>query len=257
MKPKLCIIIFSLLLFFVFVQPIKAQQPCPDLIIQKITISPQNPTLGSTVKIKVVVKNIGLRGTPKTTKLSIELVGKRRFFQIPILGPSGVQIVNHNVRIIPASNYKIVAKVNRSPRLFPECNPNNNGKVLSFKLACPDPAIVSFKLSGKARYRPGEVMLFKVGIKNLGILKSAPTVLTLYLKDKPQKRVNIPSLKPNKTHSVTINLGVQATFKNIFHPYQITNQKKWNLKAEVRLKRIQKECNMWNNRKKLDITITR
>jgi len=106
--------------------------PCPDLVVETLTHSPDTPTTVDEITFTAVVKNIGA-GTASSSTLSFRVGGETtpQMFSVPSLVPGQTYTAQRQLVLGVAQNYIVtaIADVNND---VPESNEINNQRTDTF-----------------------------------------------------------------------------------------------------------------------------
>ena len=104
--------------------------PLPDLVVQRITLSPGNPTIGTPTTINVKIRNNGTAPTPNNTWIGVAVFvdgGYQGAFFIPNLGSLGVgQSFTGTVNWTAVGGRHTIKAVVDDVNRIPESNEGNN-----------------------------------------------------------------------------------------------------------------------------------
>ncbi len=107
-------------------------EPRPDLVIQRMIVSPENPATTDAITLTVVVKNIGDMGS-RSCQLKIKAGGEgwSPNYPVPVLPAGGTHIARRTLTLPVASTYRSTATVDVDDR-NQESDERNNQGVLDF-----------------------------------------------------------------------------------------------------------------------------
>jgi len=151
---------------------VAASDPGADLIVQDISLSPENPTFGDTVTITVIIKNQGIQDADSSrvacyiddNYLTSEYVEPINADTVKITTFTwDAQVGSHTIRAVADSSEQVA-----------EADENNNNKTFTFSTLAPDLIIQSITWTPEDPSK-GDSITFSVAIKNQGISKSQST----------------------------------------------------------------------------------
>jgi subtilase family serine protease len=107
-------------------------EPRPDLVIQRMTISPENPTTADEITLTVVVKNVGNEGSG-SCQLEIKAGGEGRSprYLVPVLAPNRTHTARRTLTLPVAQTYRSTATIDVDSRNT-ESDERNNQEILDF-----------------------------------------------------------------------------------------------------------------------------
>jgi subtilase family serine protease len=184
----------------------------PDLVIETITWSPQNPSVEDHVDFKVTIKNQGnLRASFSNVDLYID--GNSR-------GYRGVQGVDAEASLTVTfpwtaqpGSHTIKAVADILGQLL-ESDETNNDRTVSYSTAAPD-LIVSSITWSPADYTKGSDVTFTMTIKNQGSGKADYSHVAYYIDDAYQTSTLIGQINAGATATVTFGWLAQADFHTV------------------------------------------
>jgi hypothetical protein len=184
--------------------PIIASQP--DLVIYgKMTRTPKHPGMGETFKFRFCVTNNG-GGIANASVAELIITGPesyrttKRIAIRKLLGIGDRQYFSKDLKLDKWGIYRFTLKLDVDNNVT-EANEGNNEKFILVDVN-PLPDLTVTVTSGiHAR------LAFKSSIwadvKNIGELRSAPSILHFYVQKHGTKTYNIPALDPGETHTIT------------------------------------------------------
>ena len=173
-----------------------------DLIVQNITLSPQDPTIDDTVTITVAVKNQGTvsAGLNNVTCYMDSVILDTRTISSLAAGITTsvaftwtAQKGSHSVKAIADSGGAIT-----------ETDETNNIKIFNFSTLAPDLIVQSVSWSPQNPSK-GDNVVFSVIIQNQGNTKSSLTNTILYVDGVSKGSQNIDAINPGSTATKTFS----------------------------------------------------
>jgi len=179
----------------------------PDLIIEQITWTPSEPSIGDTVTFTVTVKNQG------------EAISGYAYIVYYIdniqLTSGRVNPVSHNATdnqtftwTVTTGEHVIKAFVD-STDIVDESDETNNEKVTIFTPSAPDLIVESIDWSHNEPF-VGETVTFTLTVKNNGGIKAGTSLVHLYIDNNPRGYQDIPELDPGTKVTRTFSWTVAA-----------------------------------------------
>lgn len=178
----------------------------PDLIIQSISWSPENPSKGDNIVFTITIKN---QGTSKARASDINLYidGNSRGYQdISIIDP-GSSITSTYHWVAPTGDHAIKAVVDENNRVN-EGNETNNELTSTFSTLAPDLTIqvITWEPENPSK---GDEVSFTVTIKNQGSGRADSCHLAYYIDDKYQSTLPVNSLETGASVNITFSCTAQ------------------------------------------------
>lgn len=158
--------------------PAALSELVPDLVVQDITLSPENPILGDTVTFTVTIKNQGTEEAgPSRVAYYIDGTYLASEYMDPIAAGTTVtktftwkpQVGSHTVTAVADSSEQVT-----------EADENNNTKAFTFSTLAPDLIIQSITWTPESS-SIGDSIVFSITIKNQGSIKSGSTNVNFYI----------------------------------------------------------------------------
>jgi len=184
-----------------------AADPGPDLVVQNIALSPQEPSLDDTVTIMVTVKNQGTQGASfsyAACYIDDTLLGSE---YVVALGAGTLTTVSFTWEPQPGTHtIKAVADPGNS---ITETDETNNNKTYTFAPLASDLTIQSITWSPEEPSR-GDNVVFSIVIKNKGNCQSGFTKLGFFIDGNSRGYQDIQGIKAGGTATVTYNWTAQT-----------------------------------------------
>ncbi len=187
----------------------------PDLIIDDITLSPGNPSMGDETTFAIRVKN---QGNKRAGGSNVGLIidgNSRGYRAIPVLESGDNCTMNWPWTATTGSHsFQIIADFLNQVK---ESDENNNTKAVTYATAKPDLVIYAISYSPENRSATSNVTV-TVTVKNQGSGTATSSLLAYYIDDACQEVVYISGLSPGATATKTFSqvMGVDTyTFKAI------------------------------------------
>ncbi|MFC1967081.1 CARDB domain-containing protein [Chloroflexota bacterium] len=174
----------------------------PDLIIQEITSSPDDPSVGDLVTITVIVKNHGyLMARP--SKLELEIDGNGMGTRdVPRLEPDETDTIVYTWKAQSGPHtFRAVADVLNQVE---EGDEENNDYTIPYATTAPDLVITAITWSPSSPSVDDEVT-FTAYVKNQGIGMAEYSHVAFHINDKYLESVYVGQLNPGGTTSVTFS----------------------------------------------------
>lgn len=107
---------------------------CPDLIVKRITITPENPTTSDVIKFEAAIVNMGNCAAP-VTRAAMWVGGETNpgIFNVPALNPGAAHGINRAERLNVAQDYRVRVQANHGNNAD-ECNETNNENHKDFRV---------------------------------------------------------------------------------------------------------------------------
>jgi uncharacterized repeat protein (TIGR01451 family) len=179
----------------------------PDLIVQDITLSPQDPIIGDIVTITVVVKNQGsVDAGPNsvTCYMDSNVLDTKA---ITSLGPGITKAVTFTWTAVKGSH--VVKAIADASGAITETDETNNVRTYNFSTLAADLVVQSVVWSPQNPSN-GDNVIFTVIIRNQGTSKSSMTDVTLYVDGVSKGSQNIDIINPSSTVTKTLNWVASA-----------------------------------------------
>ena len=171
-----------------------------DLIVQNISLSPQNPAIDDTVTITVTIKNQG----SATAGLSNVVC----YADSTILDTKSIDPLNASVMRTVSFTWKAVEgshtiRAVADPSGFiTETNENNNTKTFTLTTLASDLIVQSITWSPSSPSK-GDSIVFSIIIKNQGSSKSQYTKVNFYIDENSRGFQDIAAINPSGTLTTT------------------------------------------------------
>lgn len=153
----------------------------PDLIIETITWSPENPSIGDTVTFTVKVRNQG-GGSASSSRVYFYIDGSSKGYQeIPEIDAGTTVTGNFNWKA-EAGSHAVKAIVDKD-NWIPESDENNNQTTVNYSAtSLPDLIIenITWKPSSPS---VGDTVTFTIAVKNKGNGRAGASRIYLYIDD--------------------------------------------------------------------------
>lgn len=184
-----------------------------DLIVQDISLSPQEPAIGDTVTITVTIKN---QGTEAAGASQVEC-----YVDNIILATKSVSALNAGTATTVAFTWQVQAgshtfkAVADSAGVITETNETNNIRTFTMSTLAADLTIQSLTWAPQNPSK-GDNIVITVSVRNMGSLKSRATSVTLYVDGVSTGSQDIDAINPGSTVTRTFNwvaLSGQHTIK--------------------------------------------
>ena len=193
----------------------------PDLIIESLTHSPENPTTEDTITFTAVVKNVGDgKAVPSTLALK---VGGETFpatYSIPGLNPGETHTVQRQETLSVAQRYRNTATADLNNEVL-ETDENNNQKTDDYAVrpVPPKPPDLIIESLAHSPENPTteDTITFTAVVKNVGDGKAGSSTLALKVGGETiAKTYPVPALEPGETHTVQRQetLSVAQRYRN-------------------------------------------
>jgi subtilase family serine protease len=172
----------------------------PDLIVQNISLSPENPAIDDTVTITVTIKNQGTA----TAGLSNVLC----YADSTILDTKSIDPLNAGVMMTVVFTWKAVEgshtikAVADSSGFITETDENNNTKTFNLTTQAADLIIQSITWSPSSPSK-GDSIVFSITIKNQGSSKSQYTKVNFSIDENSRGFRDIAAINPGGTLTAT------------------------------------------------------
>ncbi|MCK4862902.1 MAG: hypothetical protein KAS25_01335 [Dehalococcoidales bacterium] len=150
----------------------------PDLIVQSITMSPQDPALDDMVTITVTVKNQGntAAGTSHVVCYVDSTILATKFIDSVVAGTMKTTIFTWTAQAGPHT----IKAVADSSEMVAETDENNNIKTFTMSTLAPDLIVQSITWSPDTPSR-GDSIVFTITIRNQGNSRARPSTVHLYI----------------------------------------------------------------------------
>jgi subtilase family serine protease len=174
----------------------------PDLIVQIISLSPENPAIDDTVTITVTIKNQG------TVAAGISNVVC--YVDTTILDTKSIDPLNAGVMRTATFTWKAtegshtVKAVADASGFITETDENNNTKTFSLTTLAADLVVQSITWSPSSPSK-GDSIVFSINIKNQGSSKSQYTKVNFFIDGNSRGFQDIAAINPNSTATATYN----------------------------------------------------
>ncbi|MFC1917890.1 CARDB domain-containing protein, partial [Chloroflexota bacterium] len=184
----------------------------PDLIIETVTWSPVNPSVGDTVTFTVTIENPG-SGRADGSHFAYYIGGSDSGFQTVAVIEPGATATRTFTWLAEAGtrNIKIIAD---SAKTVDESNEDNNEKLIEFTPIAPDLVIDDISWSPESPLA-GDTVTFNVIIKNQSSGKAANSHVALHVGDTFLDSTYVPSIAADATANETFTWTVTAGLHNI------------------------------------------
>ncbi len=187
-----------------------ANPSLPDLIVESLTKSPENPITTDEIAFTTVVRNQG-PGASQACKLEVKIGGEGSppKYDVPALAPGATFAIRRHITLPVVTTYLGVATIDKNSQVV-ETDETNNETQLIFSVANPprpDLTILSFKKgTGKSKLKGSTD--FQVIVKNIGPGASKACNLSLKIGGESNGSIHpVPVISPNGTY--TINRSVK------------------------------------------------
>ncbi len=179
----------------------------PDLIIETITWSPENPSIGDRVDFTVAIKN---QGTMKalTSHVDLYIDGFPRDYKHVLKIDAGATVPMTFTWMALAGSHTIKAVADVLNQVT-ESDETNNEKAVTYATAAPD-LIVSDITWSPENPSEGTEITFTVTIKNQGNGKAGYSDVACYIDDTYQTSVFVPLIDIGDTVTKTFAWTAQA-----------------------------------------------
>jgi subtilase family serine protease len=184
----------------------------PDLIIDTITWSPENPSIDDTVTFTVTIKNQGNSGT-RCSHVDLQIDGFSRSYQDVPRIDAGATVTKTFTWKAQAGTHNIKAIADVLNQVS-ESDETNNNKVVSYATAAPD--LIISKISWSPT-NPSEdtLVTFTITIKNQGSGKAHHSYVAYYIDDTYLDSVYVSQIDTGDTATKTFNWRAQAGFHDV------------------------------------------
>ncbi len=172
----------------------------PDLIVQDITLSPQNPTLNDTVTITVNVKNQG-NMTAGFSHL-VCYADSNILATLPIDSLNAGTMTTKTFTWEAQAGKHTIKAVADSGGFVLETDETNNTETFTFSTLAPDLVIQSVSWSPDTPSK-GENVIFSVTVKNQGNSRSSYTNVNVYIDGSSRGLQDIAAIDPGDTVTKT------------------------------------------------------
>jgi len=179
----------------------------PDLIIDTITWSPENPSVGDKVTFTVTIKNQGYI-TARFSQVDFHIDGASRGYQDVPRIDAGAAVTKTFTWITRAGSHEIKA-IADSNNVVTESDETNNEKTVTFSTATPDLIIQTITWS-PASPSVGDAVTFTVTIKNQGSGRAEYSLVAFYIDDARQNSASVNRIDADATANITFAWTAQA-----------------------------------------------
>jgi subtilase family serine protease len=173
-----------------------------DLIVQDITLSPQDPVIGETVTITVAIKNQGSDGVGLNyvaCYMDSAVLDTKDIFSI---APGATKTIDFTWTAEKGSH--VVKAIADAIEAIAETNETNNTRTFNFSTLAPDLAIQSASWSPQNPSK-GDNIAFTVTVKNQGTTASTLTDIFLYVDGYSRDSEAVEAINPGETVTYTLN----------------------------------------------------
>ncbi len=174
----------------------------PDLIIESITWSPENPSKGDTATFSVKIKNQGT-DSAGSCQVHFYVDDSSRGYQSVSRIDAGVTITKTFTWVAQAGSHIIKAIVDKD-NLINESNETNNERTVEFSTFIPDLIIESITWSPEAP-EEGDNVIFSVNITNQGDGRADYSQLAYFIDDFLLDLDSIDPIDPGASDNRTFN----------------------------------------------------
>ena len=179
----------------------------PDLIIETITWSPANPSVGSTVTFTVTIKNQGTtEANYSSVAYFIDDISQTSDYLNPLAAGATVTKTFTWKAQIGAHTVKAVADFDNE---VAESNETNNIKTYTFSTLTPDLTIISITWS-PPKPSKGDTVTFSVKVKNQGTVSTASARVNFYIDGASRGYQEITRLDAGATATSTFTWTAQV-----------------------------------------------
>jgi len=174
----------------------------PDLIVQGITLLPQEPALDDTVTITVTVKNQGntAAGTSNVVCYIDSTILATNLVDSVVAGTMKTTIFTWTAQAGPHT----IKAVADSSEMVAETDENNNIKTFTMSTLAPDLIVQSITWSPENPSK-GDSIVFTITIRNQGNSRARPSTVLLYIDGISRGYQDIYAVDPGGTVTGTFN----------------------------------------------------
>ena len=178
----------------------------PDLIIEEITWSPENPSTGDIVTFSLTIKNQGDKRT-RFSRVYFYIDGFSRGYQDVQRIDADATVINNFTWKVQAGSHVIKAVADGLNHIT-ESDETNNEKAVIYSTLAPDLIIEEITWSPKSPVKD-ETVTFSVTMKNQGIGKTYYSHIAYYIDDAYLTSVPVSPLNPGDTVTKTFTWKAQ------------------------------------------------
>ena len=179
----------------------------PDLIVQDITWSPANPTIGEKVTFTVTIKNQG-NNRANSSRVQFYIGDSSRGYQIAQRIEADDTVTMNFTWTAQAGSYVIKAATD-SLNAVNENDEANNEKTVTYSTPAPDLVVQNITLS-PANPLEGNTVTFTVTLKNQGTGRAGYSHVAYYIDGTYQTSVYINQINPGATVTKTFTWTTQS-----------------------------------------------
>jgi len=179
----------------------------PDLIVQAVSLLPNEPSIGDIVTITVTVKNQGSGGA-ESSEVECRVDGT-------ILDTKSINPLTAGATAAVAFNWKaqggshVIEAVADATGLIVETNENNNTTTYTLTTSAPDLIVKSITWLPENPSR-GDAIVFNVNVKNQGGFESHTTKVQFYIDGIFRGSQDVAGIDPGGTITTTFNWIVMS-----------------------------------------------
>jgi subtilase family serine protease len=173
-----------------------------DLIVQSITMTPQDPAIGDTVTITVTVKNQGTADAGQhctACYVDNDILETRTVYSLNA-GVTATLIFNWTAEV----GSHIIRVTADSTGVIYENDETNNTRAFNFSTLAPDITVQSVTWAPQTPSE-GDNVVFTATVKNQGNIQSKTTTAALYIGQAKKDTQNLVAINPGSTAVVTFN----------------------------------------------------
>ena len=179
----------------------------PDLIIEAITLTPENPSKSDNITFSVIIKNQG-SGSASFSRVYFYLDGSSRGYQDVQRIDAGDTVTKTFKWIAQAGSHAIKAIIDEG-NWIPESDETNNEKAVTFQILPPDLIIEEITWSPEDPVESDNVT-FTVTIKNQGSGRADSSYVTYYINDRYLDSASVNPIDAGATDNTTFNWITRA-----------------------------------------------
>ncbi|MFC1918776.1 CARDB domain-containing protein [Chloroflexota bacterium] len=194
--------------------------PEPDLIIESITWSPENPSKGDAVTISIIIKNQG-SSQALTSRLDFYVDGNFKNDQGVQSIDAGGSVTSSFTWTAEQGSHTIKVIIDEE-NWIPENNENNNARSVTISTLAPDLFIQTVTWS-PVEPAEGDNVTFTVTLKNQGNGKADNSLMIPYIDGRRHGSASVAAIDPGTTDNLTtfswVAQGGLHTINLVVDPY--------------------------------------
>ncbi|MFC1901965.1 CARDB domain-containing protein, partial [Chloroflexota bacterium] len=175
---------------------VAAAEPQPDLIIQDITLSPENPSLGDTATFTVTIKNQGA-GAAGLSRVAYSIDDDDLALEYVDSIDAGTTVTGTFIWNAQAGSHTFKAGADANSQVA-EADETNNAKTFTFTTLAADLTIESITWTPEDPSR-GDTVTFSVTVMNQGNDESRSTNINFYVDGKSRGYQDVYSIEAGDT----------------------------------------------------------